>query len=536
MRFLLACVLAPIVACAGPGGDTPPPQPPAPAAAAPAPAVPIAPALVFTDEPFRAKQPPAGEPKDMTAPQLQTFKLAHGITAYLVERHDLPIVSLSLSFPGGAAVDPPRKEGLASVCAGLMSDGTSKLDKIAFEEALADIASNVNSDAGADRHEVSMSALSSNLDATLDLWADTLLRPGLRQDELDRSIKRRVAGLTQLKGSAAGLAGRLSGSVVYGPQHLHGRFATEPSYRALTIADCKRFVAERIKPEGAQLFVVGDITRADLTGKLASRLAGWSGKPRPIARVGKPRPRKGKLFFVDVPNAAQSVVQILALGPPRKAPDFQPTSIMSGILGGGFNSRINMNIREKHGYAYGAGSGFQYTREDSLFRASGSVRTNVTKESVQEMLKEIRGLASGDPTSEEVTREQDGRIQALPARFATGGQILGAFRELVYFGLPLDYWDSYVARVKAVDMAAVKKAAAKHLHPRDLQILVVGDGKTVLPKLEELVSSKEVAGPIVILDADGKPTAGATAKAKHRATGKTRAGRAAKPARRARGR
>src|SRR6185436_729872 len=239
MRFLLACALVLTAACAGPASDTLPPQPQPPVpAAAPAPAVPIAPALAFTDEPFRAKQPPAGEPRDMTAPHLETFKLPHGITAYLVERHNLPVVSLSIGFPGGAAVDPAGKEGLASVCAGLMSDGTTKLDKIAFEEALADIASNVNSDAGPDRHEVSMSTLSSNLEATLDLWADTLLRPGLRQDELDRTIKRRIAGLTQLKGSAAGVAGRLSGSVVYGPEHLHGRFATEPSYRALTIADC----------------------------------------------------------------------------------------------------------------------------------------------------------------------------------------------------------------------------------------------------------------------------------------------------------
>jgi zinc protease len=410
-----------------------------------------------------------------------------------------------------------------------MSDGTTKLDKIAFEEALADIASNVNSDAGADRHEVSMSALSKNLEATLDLWADSLLRPGMRQDEFDRSIKRRIAGLTQLKGSPAGVAGRLAGSVVYGPQHLHGRFATEQSYRALGLDDCKKFVAEHIKPQGSNLFVVGDISRAELTAKLAARLAGWTGKPKLAARPGKPQPRKGKLFFVDVPKAAQSVVQILALGPPRKAPDFQPTSIMSGILGGGFTSRINMNIREKHGYAYGASGGFAYTREGSTFRASGSVRTNVTKESIQEMLKEIRGLASGEPTDDEVVREKDGRILALPARFATGGQTLGAFRELVYFDLPLDYWDSYVARVKAVDKAAVKKAAVKHLHPRDLQILVVGDGKTVLPKLEELVASKEVPGPIVVLDPDGKPRNGESPTVEdRRASTSTRSGRVPK--------
>jgi zinc protease len=232
-----------------------------------------------------------------------------------------------------------------------------------------------------------------------------------------------------------------------------------------------------------------------------------------VAQPGAAHPRKGKLFFVDIPKAAQSMVLILASGPQRKAPDFHPTSIMAGILGGGFTSRINMNIREKHGYAYGAGGGFLYTHDGSHFRATASVRTNVTKESIEEMLKEVSAMASGEPTDEELTREKDGRVLALPARFATGEQTLGAFRELVYFGLPLDYFDGYVGKVKAVDRAAVRKAAARHLHPAELQILVVGDGKVVLPRLEELVAAKEVPGPIVKLDADGKPLGAETVAA-----------------------
>jgi zinc protease len=531
---LLALLLVP--ACAGPQADVPPPATPAAAAkpaeiavetARPAP-------IVFPDEPFRGKQPSPGEPRTLATPQLERFELPSGISVYLVEKHTLPLVSLALEFEGGGALDPKGRDGRASVCAGLMSDGTQKLDKIAFEEALADLASNVNSDAGVDRHEVSMTTLRKNLDATLDLWADTLLRPGLRQEELDRNIKRRLAGLTQLKGSPAAVAGRLGGSIIYGPAHLHGRFPTDASYRALTLADCKDFVTEHVKPKGARLYVVGDITRAELTSKLEPRLAGWSGRSKVAVHPGKPQPRKGKLFFVDIPKAAQSVVQVLALGPPRKAPDFEPTSVMTGILGGGFTSRINMNIREKHGYAYGAGGGFQYTREGSTFRANASVRTNVTKESIQEMLKEIRGLAlasagrgdaSAAPTEEEVAREKDARIQGLPARFATGGQTLAAFRELVYFGLPLDYWSRYIPAVKAVDLKAVKRAAARHLRPSDLQILVVGDRQAVLPKLEELVASKEVAGPIIVLDADGKPLAGEGPNAKAPHARRTHAGR-----------
>jgi zinc protease len=530
MRRLVAAALIVLpAACAGPRTEAPLAPPAAAAASGTAVATPV---LNFPDDPFRAKQPQAGEPHEMQAPRLERFELPDGISVFLVERHNLPIVSLFLDFEGGSAVDPRGKEGMASVCAGLMSDGTAKLDKIAFEEALADMASDVNSDTTVDQHRVSMSTLRKNLDATLDLWADTLLRPALRQDELDRDIKRRIAGLAQLESRPAAVAGRLAGSIVYGPQHLHGRFPTESAYRAVRLADCKRFVAEHVKPQGAQLFAVGDITRDELAGKLTPRLAGWSGRPRKTAHATRPQPRKGKIFFVDMPRAAQSVVHLLALGPPRKAPDFQPTNVMSGILGGGFTSRINMNIREQHGYAYGASGGFQYTREGSTFRATASVRTNVTKESIQEMLKEIRGLAGGEPEDDEVAREKDGRILALPARFATGVQTLAAFHELVYFGLPLDYWSSYVAQVRAVDRAAVKKAAATHLRPADLRILVVGDRATVLPKLEELVASKEITGDIVMLDAEGKPVARGTSPTvkQSETVSRTRAGRGSRRA------
>jgi zinc protease len=508
MRRLLPAFL--LLSCAAP--TPPPPAPPARlAATAPTPTPLKAPEepppaeLAFPEEAFRAQQPVAGEAKGVKAPALDRFKLPNGISVFLVERHNLPLISLSVEFEGGSTVDPKGKEGLASVCAGLMSEGTQALDKIAFEETLADIASDVNSGAGADEHTVSMGTLSKNLDATLDLWADTILKPGLRQGELDRNLKRRVAGLAQIKGSPAGVAGRLSPSVIYGPDHVFGRFATEASLTAITLADCRKFVADHVKPQGARLFAVGDITKPELIQKLSTRFKGWEGRGVAVAKPGKPQPRKGKIFFVDVPNAAQSVVQLLELGPQRKAPDYFPTSVMSAILGGGFTSRINMNIREKHGYAYGAGGGFQYTRYGSTYRANASVKTDVTKESIQEMLKEYSGLASGEPTDEELVREKDGRILALPAQFATGGQILGAFRELVYFGLPLDYYDTFAAKVRAIDRAAVKKAAARYLKPKELQILVVGDSKVVLPKLKELASKDLGGASIIMLDADGKP-------------------------------
>jgi len=500
-------------ACAAPGAqgvatDSPTPGPLAPGADPAPPEAPLPP-LVFPDDPFRAELPKGGPPRPLKTPELQRFKLENGISVFLVERHNLPIVSMSLVFDGGGTVDPKGKEGLASVCAGLMSQGTEKLDKIAFEEAMADVASDVSSGASDDQHWVSFNSLSKNLEPTMGLWTDTLLRPGMRQDELDRNLKRRVAGLKQMKGDAAAVAGRLANSVVYGPLHPVGRFATETSYGSIDLAACKKFVADYVRPQGARLFAVGDISKAELVREVEKRLGGWSGRAKRAPTLGRARPRKGKVFFVDIPNAQQSVVTMMHIGPPRKAPDYHATSLMSAILGGGFSSRLNMNLREKHGYTYGARGGFDYTRQDSVFRANASVRADATKESIAEMLKEIRGLRQGAPTPEELSREKNGSILALPSQFATGGQTLGAFRMLVYYGLPLDYFDTYTTKVQGVSLNAVDKAADKHLKPEDLQILVVGDRQQVLPKLDELAKEKVIpAVKPVELDPDGNVVGG----------------------------
>jgi zinc protease len=519
-RWLGLCAaLVAAAACAGQVTQNPPPAPaPAaePAAAVPAESAPVPPRpeeppppeLQFPEEAFRAQQPPPEKLHPFKTPALQRFSLPGGISVHLVERHNLPIVSMSLVFEGGGLVDPKGKDGLGSVCASLMSEGTQALGKIELEEALADIASQVESAASVDQHWVSFGSLKKNLGQTLDLWADTLLKPGMRQEELDRSLKRRIAGLQQTKGNPAAVAGRLSPSIVFGAEHSYGRFATEASYGVITLADCQSFVTDYVKPQGARLFVVGDVTKAEVTDLVGSRLKGWTGKPKRAPAPTSPKPRAGKIFFVDMPNAPQSVVQLVHLGPPRNAADYQATSIMSAILGGGFTSRINMNIREKHGYAYGARGAFDYNRQGSTFRAAASVRTDVTKESVQEMMKEIRGLREGEPTEQELTREKDSKVLSVPAQFSTGGQTLAAFRELIYFGLPLNYFDTFVPKVQAVNKSAVKQAAAKHLKLANVQLLVVGDGKAVLPKLKELAEAKEWGGKITLLDADGKPVEG----------------------------
>ncbi len=461
-------------------------------------------APVFPDEPFRAKVPEAGKPHALQQPVPQVFTLASGVKVLLIERRQLPTVAMELAFPGGSQDDPVGKEGLASVCNDLLTEGTKGLDKIAYSEALADLASTISSWAGVDQQGLSMATLARNLDKTLDLLADTLLQPGLREAEFQRLIKQRKAGLQAQRANPSALAARVANSIVYGPAHPHGRIATEASYDRLVIDDCRKYVAERIHPVGATLYVVGAIDRPTLEQKFASRLLNWQGKVPLPAPTGAPVPRAGRVFFLDVPGAQQAVVQVMHPGPKRTAADFDTTQVLASILSAGFSSRINMNIREKHGYAYGAGGGFSYTRDAGIFSVAASVRVDVAGPSVREIFNELKGIRAAEVTPIELSREKDGAILALPARWSTGRSVLSAFQGLDYYGLPLDYYARFVARVQAVDAAQILIAAKAYVRPDEAQVLVVGDAATVLPQIEALRTDGTLKGELVRLDADGK--------------------------------
>jgi predicted Zn-dependent peptidase len=484
-------VVAMVAAACGPKAPpaAPPAPPPIPVAEPVTPPPPPEPVIVtqtaqpqeltFPDEPFRAARPTASAPRPFRLPQVQTFKLKSGVSVYLIEQHTLPIVSMDLSFDGGSIADPAGKEGLASVCMSMMSEGTASLDKLAFSEALADVASSVGSYAGGDTQGVSMSSLSKHLDVTFGLFVDTLLTPGFRAPDLDRMIKRRLEGLKQAKGNPAAVAARVAGPVLYGADHPYGRIVTEASLSAITLEDCRAYHASHIKPGGARLFVVGDLTAAQIRERFdGPRLAAWKGKIPALPRMKKPAAPAARIFFVDVPGAAQSQVALTHFGPLRNAPDHIATSVMASILGGGFTSRVNMNLREDKGYTYGARAGFNQSRHYGVLGAGGSIRSDATYQALLELHRELRALERGTTpaTETELERERASAVLGLASRFATASASLGMFRSLVYYGLPLDYWSSYSARVGKVTAAQVKSAARKHLKSAQAIYVVVGNG------------------------------------------------------------
>ena len=435
--------------------------------------------LTFPNEDFRAQQPKPSEVRPFTLPVMKPFTLPNGIKVFLVEQHTLPLVSMDLNFDGGSLTDPKDKDGLASVCSSMLTEGTIALDKIQYSEALADVASSINAYASDDSQGVGLASLTKHLPATFALFADTVRSPGLRQADLDRMLKRRIEAVKQARGNPSSIPSRVSDAILYGPTHPFGAITTEASLGKITLADCKAQLAKWLQPHNARLFVVGDLTEQQVRDLFAkSTLADWKGTAPQLPALPQPKTMAGRIFFVNVPGAAQSTVMLMEHGPIRTAADYFSNTIMASVFGGSFTSRLNMNLREDKGYAYGARGGLSYSKHYGALTATAAVQTDATYQTVLEIAREMNDLATGKKpvSAEELDREKLNATLALPGKFATAQAALGQYRSLVYYGLPLDYFNSYSAHVSAVTEAEVKKSAAAHLNAKDSVFLVVGDG------------------------------------------------------------
>ena len=473
--------------------------------------------MVWPDEDFRYEAPVPGPKPEVQIPKITTFSMEGGVDVYLVKRDRLPTVSMSLSIPMGSVADPAGKRGLAGICSDLVEQGTKRLDKPAWEAAKADLASSVYSYANAETLGFGLSSLHRNFEASADLMFEMIESPGMRPRDLERLRAQRKANLTQNKAAPGSLGQRLWRSVVYGPDHPYGALTTEAQYDAITVKDCEKHLA-RLGPSGADLFVAGATTEEEIRRLFEKRLAKLAldrrGKPKPTPKIEIPPPasRPGTIFFVDVPGAAQSQLYVGHPGPDRTAADYPATRLMAAVLGGGFSSRINMNIREDKGYAYGARAGFSYRKKGGSFAASSSVRTDATIDALREIMGEIRKIREAPVEPEELDRERDGTLLGLPAQFSTAQRVRSTYSTLVFHGLPLDWYEGFQTQVRQATPAQLEAAAKKHLREDGFKVLVVGDGDQVRAGLKKLAADERLFGGegFVELDGDGNVIAGAS--------------------------
>ena len=452
----------------------------------------------------RSKIPPPGKTPELHVPTWTRATLANGADIIVSEKHDLPLVSFSLAFLGGASqYEPADKKGLAGLVASMMSEGTKTRDGEALSNAMQLLGTTIAVGVGGETGSIQFQCTSSKFAPTLDLLGDVLLNPTFPAEALERQRAQRLQGLAQTKAQTAGLASRAFPRLLYGAGHPYGQYVTEDSYKAITRDDLVQFHRTYFQPGRAVVVVAGDVTLNTAKTAVDKALGAWAkgGDKPPFTYPAVPAPKAATIFLVDKPGAAQSTFALGNPGPPRNTPDYYALQVMNTILGGMFQSRLNANIREDKGYSYGVSSGFGYGKGPGAFRAGGEIVSAKSDAALVEFMKELRGIVGSKPvTDEELATAKDSLIQRLPGQFAAIGSITNAVVTLWTQGLPDTYYQDYVAKVSAITKQDVMRVAKQYIDLDHLAIVIVGDRASI----EAPLKATNIA-PVVVIDSDGVP-------------------------------
>lgn len=452
----------------------------------------------------KAPRPAPGPPREYHFPRFERRRLDNGIELVVAPVTKVPLVTVAILTDAGAVCDPSGKEGTAQLVAKLLLEGTVNSDGAELAERFERLGASIDAQADWDSAAVTMSALSEHLPAAFDLLGEVMRTPAFRVREVERLKGERLAELLQLRAEPRGLADELFARFLYRPASRYARpeGGDEQSVAAIDRDQVLSFYRSRYLPGGATVIVSGDIT-PDRAEELARRaLDGWvGGAPSRVVADDLPARRDRAVHVIAKSDAPQSELRIGHVGIARNHPDFFAVNVMNAVLGGLFNSRINLNLREVHGYTYGAFSGFDWRRQAGPFVVSTAVKSDITDAAAQEVLGEIDRIRTEEIAPDELSLATSYLDGVFPIRFETTTSIAAALSVLVIQGLPEDYYDSYRRHVRAVTVEQIQRAAQKYLHPDEMQMIVVGDPQAVRAPLEKLGF-----GSIALYDTLGQPS------------------------------
>ncbi len=457
--------------------------------------------LAGAQGPDRSAPPRPGPAPALTLPAITRRALSNGAPVWVVERHGVPVVHVTLVIRAGAWADPPDRFGLASLTAAMLDEGAGERDALAVADALDALGADLVTSAGWDASVVDLHVPVARLADALPILADVVLRPRFEDAELERLRAERLTSLQQARDNPAAIAGLAFPRLVYGPAHRYGTGlqGTAETLKAFTTADLRAFHTRVYRPEHAVFIVVGDLAADEAVARLDRAFGAWRGTGPPPAAAplaGPPPPRGRQVYLVDKPGAAQSQIRIGWVGAPRTTPDYYAIEVLNTILGGSFTSRLNQNLREQHGYTYGASSRFDFRAGAGPFFAAAGVQTDKTAEALREFFKELEGIRQPVP-ADELERAKNYLALRFPRRFETTRGVASQLAELAIYQVPDDFFTTYVDRIQAVTAADVARVAARYIQPDRFLILVVGDRQAVEARVRALD-----LGPLTVLSVD----------------------------------
>jgi len=459
-------------------------------------------ASTMPDEPWRRTAPQPGPLSQMSLPVPSTIKLSNGLTVLLVEEHKLPVVSAHLVVLTGSDANPVKKPGLASFTAAMLTEGTNRRSALEIADDAAQIGASIGSISTTDFSSASIRLLKQNVEPGLDLLSDIGLNPKFDPAEIERIRKQRQTDILQIKDQPVRLAFGALLKQVYGPDHPYGyrEIGTAESNAAITGEDMLNFWKRGYVPGNSALVLAGDLTGEEARSLAEKYFGSWKGGASRHAPPPVETKTSKMIYIVDKPAAPQTYVVAGGLAVPRSSPDYVPIEVMNKALGGLFSSRINMNLREEHGYTYGAFSLFFYRRGPGIFGAGGAIRTDATAPAVGEILKELERIHTAPLTADELKLAKDAFSLSLAGLFETSERTAGTIGTLFTYELPLDYYGQLPEKINAVNSADVQRVATEYIHPDSSIVIAVGDRAKIEPELKKLS-----IGPIETVDYDGNP-------------------------------
>jgi zinc protease len=450
----------------------------------------------------RTKAPEPDAPRPYHFPSVQRRTLPNGLRILAAENHNAPLISLRALVRSGADHDTAEVAGLASLTADMLDEGAGSRDAIRLAEDLGLLGASLGTGADWDASYISADVLSRNVTAAVDIFADVTLRPTMPADELERVRNERLTEIMQQKDEAGAIAGKRFANLLYGTgAYGNTVIGTAESVSRIDLENAKAFYAKHYIPNNTSIVVAGDLTPADLD-VIERAFRDWKKAPDPPRPKISPRSLDAsRIYIVDRPQAVQSEIRIGHIGVARSTADYFSISVMNAILGGVFNSRINLNLRERHGYTYGARSTFAFRRDAGPFVISAPVRNEVTRESVYEVIEELKRIRSGDVEDLELDDVKNYLIGVFPATVQTASDIASRLSDMELYDLPQDYFDRYRENIAAIGKDDIVRVAKKYIDPDRALIVIVGNAAQIREPLGTL------GYPIQELDIEGQAIA-----------------------------
>jgi predicted Zn-dependent peptidase len=424
--------------------------------------------------------------------------LGNGLPVLLVPVREVPAVEIALVVRSGAASDPAGQPGVATMAADMLDEGAAGKDALTLADALDFLGADLRTGASWDASTVRLHVTTARLREALPLMADVALRPDFPAKELERLRKEALTDLLQARDEPRRVAAVALDRAVFGEAHRYGQplGGDARSVAALTVDHLRAYHQAHYRPANATLIVVGDVDAAVLP-LLDAAFGSWPAGGATPGPLPEPRQVSGRgVWLVDKPGAPQSVVRLARVGPGRSTAEYHGLQVMNTLLGGSFTSRLNDNLREQHGYAYGAGSGFGYRRTAGAFTAAADVQTQSTADALREFIKELTRIRT-PATPEEVERARNYLALGYAGDFETTRQIASQLVQQVVYGLPDDAFSTFVPKVLATRPEDVQRVASRWVDPARLAIVVVGDRKAVETGIRGLG-----LGPVKLLSVD----------------------------------